>query len=611
MKLLRKVISVIVCVVIIFSSVAFCVSATASGFAGGNGTEESPYLISTPQHFSNIRNYPSAYFMLSSDIIFTEADFAPGGDFYNNDCGFIPINNFSGTLDGNGYTVSGIMTYYEYTTSNTSYTVNVGLIRNNSGNIQNLFIENLELVAYADCSANLGGLVGKNTGNITNCSVSGSIISLCGDGSYVGGIAGANEKEIYHCYNSTFIYIYPTGDSAYSGGIAGITAKDSVIAYSYNLGVVSGYVTGGIAAVSNGAQIVTCGNAGFVGYTSVLRELSADLGILYCSSSGGIVGYGAGNTLIGGCYNAGEVAAYSDTYEAYAGGIAAELNESGITDCYNTGEILSCTSKYDAHSDKGAYSGGIAASVNSYASVEEENMSVENCYSVVAPTSNTPDLIGGVIGCQSGGIYKNNYYLNNASRGIAKNFDTTNITGISVLTDEAMQKAESFEGFDFKNLWWISSTSGYAYPQLHFASVAGAQSVEILSQPNSTEFSTGGEPDLSGGKMKVTYYSGQSEELDTGKLTVIGYDNTVLGEQNVYFVYAGYMIEGKVTVIKNTLKGDCDGNAQIDTRDLALLKLYLAGQIPENFDEEAADVDCDSFIKTSDLAMMKINLTNS
>lgn len=606
MKKIRKILAVIICVVLTFSTSAFAVSAATGDFAGGVGSEAEPYLISTTAHFDNIRKYPSAHFSLLNNITFTESDFTEGGAFYNEGNSFIPFDSFSGTINGNGYTVSGLEYYYEYGSSSSAYTVNIGLFRNNSGDISNLSFENLSAIAYSDCAANLGGLVGKNTGNIVNCSVSGSVISLCGDGSYVGGVAGENCGQILNCINSSFIYIYPTGEQAYSGGIAGISSEGSTIGFCYNLGAVSGYVTGGIAGVANNAQIVTCANLGVVGYGSVLQE-QTDLGVLYGVASGGIVGYAAGNTVIGGCYNAGEVVAYSDSYEAFAGGIAAEITESCISDCYNLGYVGSYAENYDAAAQSGDYAAGIVASVNSFAQSEEgETMSVENCYSV-GTNDSYHSFAGGIAGANNGGIFKNNYYLDIDSIGIVKVFDSGSAEGVTSLTDEQMKNAEYFQGFDFENMWWLSSVSGYDYPQVSVCSVAGAQSVEITKQPDSTVYDIGAEPDLSGGKMTVTYYNGESEELDTGELSILGYDNTVAGEQTVYFVYGGYMFEGSITFV-NKVAGDCNNDGIVNTSDLAILKLYLAGVEVEDFSEAGADVDGNGAVETKDMAQLKLTL---
>ena len=50
-------------------------------FAGGNGTEYAPYLISNKTHLNNVRNHLDAYFKIICNIEFDDADFEKGGKF--------------------------------------------------------------------------------------------------------------------------------------------------------------------------------------------------------------------------------------------------------------------------------------------------------------------------------------------------------------------------------------------------------------------------------------------------------------------------------------------------------------------------------------------------
>ena len=50
-------------------------------FDGGEGTQESPYLIGTKEQLNNIRKEVGAHYKLVSDIIFSESDFCEGRSF--------------------------------------------------------------------------------------------------------------------------------------------------------------------------------------------------------------------------------------------------------------------------------------------------------------------------------------------------------------------------------------------------------------------------------------------------------------------------------------------------------------------------------------------------
>ena len=69
-------------------------------FAGGLGTEDSPYLISNYDQLLNIKDAKSAYFKLTADIVIAkDAKVASGTD----KCVTV---YFSGTLDGNGHSIT-------------------------------------------------------------------------------------------------------------------------------------------------------------------------------------------------------------------------------------------------------------------------------------------------------------------------------------------------------------------------------------------------------------------------------------------------------------------------------------------------------------------------
>ena len=55
------------------------------GFAGGDGSEENPFLIMNAEQFNEIRNYSDKHFVLGADIALGE---------------YVPTPSFSGSLNG-------------------------------------------------------------------------------------------------------------------------------------------------------------------------------------------------------------------------------------------------------------------------------------------------------------------------------------------------------------------------------------------------------------------------------------------------------------------------------------------------------------------------------
>ncbi|WP_236290001.1 hypothetical protein [Paenibacillus allorhizoplanae] len=77
------------------------------GFAGGIGTQEQPYEISTAEHLNNVRNNlePGLYFKLIDDIDLNVSPYKDGD-------GWLPIGSdgsaFRGIIDGNGHIIRGL-----------------------------------------------------------------------------------------------------------------------------------------------------------------------------------------------------------------------------------------------------------------------------------------------------------------------------------------------------------------------------------------------------------------------------------------------------------------------------------------------------------------------
>lgn len=193
--------------------------------------------------------------------------FVLGSDISLEDTGFLTVPIFGGTFDGDGHTISGL----EITDSLTPAGL-FGILE------ETAVIKNLSVSGYivpAGDSTAAGGIAGENSGNITDCSFSGTI---CGEDN-TGGIAGINSVtgRIENCTVSGAIF----GENK-TGGIAG-----------YNLGVIDG-----------------CENNSYINIASVDPSLSLDdiqikltldiaaLGTADTSTAsndtGGIAGYSSG-----------------------------------------------------------------------------------------------------------------------------------------------------------------------------------------------------------------------------------------------------------------------------------------------------------------------------
>jgi hypothetical protein len=182
------------------SSVVTAVFPILTLFGGGNGSPGTPYLIQTRQHLANISgiNTTDKLFKLANNIDMSLS----GGQW-------IPIPSFTGSFDGQGYTISGL---------------NNGLFAVNYGTIKNLNV-NASLIINENYMGNTGMIAGENHGVIQNCTSSGTVEMFEYDNHYyafhVGGIAGHNAGTgsiAGSANNAGFI------TDANAGGIAGLNS---------------------------------------------------------------------------------------------------------------------------------------------------------------------------------------------------------------------------------------------------------------------------------------------------------------------------------------------------------------------------------------------------
>ena len=261
-------------------------------FAGGSGLPTDPYQISTKRQLYNVRKFLDACFILKNDIEFTDADFAPDGEFYNDGQGFAPIGTkytpFSGVFDGDGHIIRGMVSNFEHTWY--AYGGLFGYI--DCGTVMNLSLHDGEICATVltsnyECYA--GGFAGyMQLGILQNCCYTGRLSTVTvnsGEASYAGGLIGAQYGgSIRGCYNTASV------EAKTAGGIAAISKKDSIITNCYNTG-----------AIRSGA-----------------------------GWSGGIVGNADNNCSISNCYNTGDVSSATGGVSGIAGSVVSSL----VNNCY-------------------------------------------------------------------------------------------------------------------------------------------------------------------------------------------------------------------------------------------------------------------------------------
>lgn len=227
------------------------------------------------------------------------------------------IQNFSGTYDGRGYSI----TYSATFTSNANNTP-LGLFGEVTGTIKNLNVVNSSIGASGNKTANIGLLCGYLNGSnalISNCNING------------GGIIAVNFSDEMRARVST-------------GSLVGKASGNSKIEYCSSSCDVAGYgYVGGIVGQLEGSGVYGCS---FMGDVSAAHN-----GGGFWDWIGGLVGSGRGS---------------------YAGGIVGFADDSSTIDlCYAKADVSSNTTGYGDESASGIAngneSGGRPTVSNSYA----------------------------------------------------------------------------------------------------------------------------------------------------------------------------------------------------------------------------------------------------
>ena len=212
----------------------------------GLGTNSNPYIVTTPEEWTQMNYNLAAYYELGADLDFTS---------YLSDKAYLPIgsesNHFYGELDGQGYEISNVDIFgYQYT----------GLFGYTSATLTNIELDNINVVSTGDYA---GTLVGRSsTGSLTTINVKNS--SVASTGSRIGGVIG----------------------EAYNGALHNILADVNVIG--------DGLVGGVYGRFESGSAL----NVTYFG-TSV-SGTSSGARVGYLQNNTGLSNYGSASSLVNG-----------------------------------------------------------------------------------------------------------------------------------------------------------------------------------------------------------------------------------------------------------------------------------------------------------------------
>ena len=369
---------------VIFLAVMVFVGGTALAegeFAGGEGTEEEPWLIGTAEQLATVSEavYLDNHYILMNDIDL--ADYlSEDGDGWSDGAGWQPIGTsgtpFTGTFDGNGHSVENLFI-------NRPGTDYIGLFGYTGSGAE---IRNVDLVAVDVTGAGcVGGLVGYNSGGeITACLVAGEVVGHFGN---IGGLVGYNN----------------------SGTITDCSAGGSVEGPD-NIGGLVGYNIGGSAITGSWAT----GNVTSSGGSS---------------DAGGLVGYNGSSTVINGSWATGNVTSSGDRNKT--GGLVGVCDlSSKIDESWATGNVTSSGDLNDI--------GGLVGNISSNSA---KQMIISGCHATgnVMNFGNGNDT-GGLVGYSSFFSVISGSY---ASGEVLGTGDSSNVGGLVGLNDGVITESQA------------------------------------------------------------------------------------------------------------------------------------------------------------------------
>ena len=424
-------------------------------FQSGSGSASDPYVICTEEQLNSIGdNYNGRSFKLAADLDMTTGFTMIAGE----------DQEFTGTFDGNGFTISNI-------TIDEPSEDYVGFVRyTEGGTLTNLKLENVEITG----KDYVGGLVGfKAYGSIVDSYVTGSVIGT----STVGGLSGYYKQV-------------SVSNSHTTCSVVGADRVGGLLGHKWNGVISDSYATGSVSGVNKVGGLVGDDYGGTISNSHAIGDVESTGDYV-----GGLVGYHFWVGSIENSYATGAVIGGSNLDgDSYAGGLVGD-GQGSIENSYATGSVNgdgnyvgglagraldSITKSYaigDVDGD-GDYVGGLAgyggdSITNSYATGGVESTgdyvgglvghhswakSIENSYSAGKVTG---------VGAHVGGLVGDTDDTDNCTKSFWDTQVSTQATtacGATGKTTAQMKAGATFTNWDFDNIWDIDE--GISYPFL-------------------------------------------------------------------------------------------------------------------------------------------------
>jgi len=212
----------------------FTINANTTLYAvfDGDGTN-TPRNITNRTELEDINTNLSGKYALMTDIDLSGTSWTPIGKNAS--------NQFAGTFDGNGKTITGL------TITATAYYQGMFGYIDSTGVVKNLGLKDIT-ISHTGTGQESGGIASNNYGLVENCFVAGTSVIQCA--AIAGGVVGRNTGgTVQNCYSTATV----TANGNNAGGIVGYIGS-GIIQNCYATGVITGTGNnvGGIAGNNSG-----------------------------------------------------------------------------------------------------------------------------------------------------------------------------------------------------------------------------------------------------------------------------------------------------------------------------------------------------------------------
>ena len=583
----------------------------------GKGTESEPYQVYTASDLTGV--YRKGYFKLMNDIDLTDyiSQFSPteGWQSIGRD-GSETIH-----FDGNGKKITGLWC--------NSTRDNMGLFSCfANGTIKNLTVE-VAKNKQVKGGANTGILIGKMmNGTIENCHVSGKVT----DGTPVGGMVGLFDGgKISLCQAN--VTINTTGEQSYVGGLVGeITGGE--IDQCFTLGTLT----------ASGKETYIAGLVGKNSATMTNCYSNATITSPYCAA--GIVAYNYG--VVDKCYATGNL--FSSNYAAGVIGYNDGAN-AVVKNCVAMNNKIDVTYESQQQQQGGGYGqriiGGIrngapAPELNNYA-LKTMQVSVNNVAQKVYDDimngvgKNASDLLQASTYQELGWNFTDTWSINeNENYPLLKNntgiavepgedpnqdpepivTDDDKIVVTEVTVTKGQQatigidlenKTTDLTAYQFdltlpdgislslndKGKFLVTKTSRYEDDgQTLNISKQEGNTYRFVCLSMSNEIITG----TSGAILNASLTIGESVNIGNYEATIT---NIVVTKQDGTQLK---LSDSKFNiVVTNIIKGDANGDGEVNVSDIVEIVNYIMGKPSANFVQAAADLNGDGEVNVTDI----------